>query len=257
MALVSRLRLENASLYNYIKYEIMAENFTETQSSVPLIYDRTLGAYIPTSALELDPSPTSINRGWVVFDDYTTDGTFIVDTSKEQTTKVSVAGATHYTVDYKNGRIYDPDSTPSSVTYDWYYVAIVDAWPGINPPPLPILSIEIDSTNKEGFQLGGGKKNIRTADLNIFATSKSEREDITDILQDKLFNKQITVKDYSKGDYLNYNGIYNTGFNPDILAGKIEILSVSARNVNAWIDWSELNRYRSTIRVGFETYIEG
>lgn len=253
---VSRLRLENTSLYNYLKYEVVARYFTEIQSSVSLVYDITLGAYVPSSVLELDPSPTSRGRGWVCFDDYTTSGVTTVDVSKEQTTKVTVTGATHYTVDYLNGRIYDPNTTPTSVTYTWFYLSVLDAWPGATPPPLPVVSVDIDSTNKFGFQLGGGKKNTRVANLHIFATSKSERDDITDILQDELYNKQITVKDYSTGDYLNYNGTFNTGFNPIILDGHIEVVSVEARNVNAWIDWSELNRYRSTIKLTFNTYIE-
>jgi hypothetical protein len=253
---VSRLRLENTSLYNYLKYELVAKHFTEVQTT-SLVYNSSLGAYIPSSVLDIEPSPTSAGRGWVFFDDYTTsDGTVVVDTSKEQTTKVTVTGATHYTVDYTNGRIYDPNTVPTSVTYSWYYLSVLDAWPGINPPPLPVVSIDVDTTNKSGFQLGGGKKNTRIANLYIFATNKAERDDITDILQDSLFNRQITVKDYSKGDYLNYNGMFNTGFNPDILEGSIQILSAEARNINAWVDWSELNRYRSTIKLTFETYID-
>jgi hypothetical protein len=253
---ISRLRLEGVSLYNYIKYELLAKDFVETQSSVPLVYDVSLGAYITDSVVDIEPSPTSNGRGWVMFDDNTVNGLVIVDTSVEQTSKVSVVGATTYSIDYKNGRIYNPDSSPSSVTYQWHYISVLDSWPGASPPPLPIVSIDIDSYLKSGFQLGGGKKNTRTVNLYIFATSKSERDDITDILQDQLYNKQITVKDYSTGDYLNYDGAYNTGFNPSTLQGSINVLSVEARNVNAWIDWSELNRYRSTIKLTYETYIE-
>jgi hypothetical protein len=253
---ISRLRLENTSLYNHIKYEVVAKYFVETQTSVPLVYDRESGSYIPTSVLEFDPSPTSVGRGWVFFDDYDVDGSTLVDTSKEQTAKVLVSGATHHTVDYVHGRIYDPNSVPTAVTYNWFYLSVLDSWPGATPPPLPVISIDIDTTTKAGFQLGGGKKNTRVANLYVFATTKAERDDITDILHDELYNKQIVVKDYSTGDYLNFNGTFNTGFNPTILEGHIEVVSVEARNVNAWLDWSELNRYRSTIKIVFNTYIE-
>lgn len=251
----SNLRLEDIAIFNYIKYGLLPTEFSEQITGEALIYDPTLGAYKTESSME--PLPTSAGRGWVCFDDYTVNGSLVVDTESEQASKVSVVGASTYAVDYLHGRIYNPDSVPTSVSYYWHYISVLDAWPGIDPPPLPIVSVGVDRSVKEGFQLGGGVKTVREFSIYVFGTSRGERDDITEVIHSNLFNRQIMLKDFSTGDYLNYDGTFNTGFSPTLLASSsLNITSTEARNINIWSDWSDLNKYRSVISGEYETFTE-
>ncbi|HEC67145.1 MAG TPA: hypothetical protein ENI23_17850 [bacterium] len=168
---------------------------------------------------------------------------------------VEIKEAMVYTVDYLRGAIKNPTITPTSVTYSWNYVSVLKSWPGSNPPPLPIVSIDVGGSSPEGFQLGGGKKRVREASIYIFATSPDERDDLTDTIEDSFFNRNVSVKDYSTGDYLNYDGTFNTGFSPsNISSSPMYMLDVASRPINVADIGSELNRYRSVINIVYETY---
>ncbi len=250
----SDLRLEDISLFNYIKHEVLPVKFSEQIQGEGLVYSSARSGYIADTSME--PSPISNGRGWVLFDDNIVGTRVIVDTSAEQTTKLTVVGPTTYTVDYKNGVIKDYDVEPTSVSYYWNYVSLLDAWPGTNPPELPIVTIDITSFKKEGFQLGGGVKNIRDVVFNIFATTKAERDDLSEAIYDSVYNKYIVINDFSSGGYLNYDGTYN-GVTPTNLNGAtMYFYNIKHSNINVWSDFSDLNKYRSEVRCSYESFID-
>lgn len=253
---ISRLSKEQLSLYYYLKYEVISPAFAENVTNDSLEYDASLGGYV-AQATGVEPSPTSEGRGWVFFDDTLVGDKYVVDTSAEQTSKVSVTGASSYTVDYVRGVIKNPDATPTSVSYYWNYVSVLKYWPGVTPPPLPFVTISIESTTKEGFQLGGGVKNIRRVYIDIFATNTLERDDLTDTIQTALFDRTIAIKDFSTGSYLKYDGTFDTSLSlPLDSLGYMYMMDAEARNVHISSDWTEINKYRSTISSMYESFVE-
>jgi len=252
---ISRLRLENNSIFNYIKYEIISPQFTELASNDSLVYDQALSAYVAQNTST--PSPTSEGRGWVIFDDSTINGRIIADTTQEQASKVVVTGATSYTVNYRNGSIINPNAAPSAVSYYWDYVSVVPHWSGTNPPPLPFVSMSIEGTKKEGFQLGGGTKNLRTVYFDVFATDAAERDDISDVVHTALFNHTIPIKDFSGGSYLNYDGTFNTNLSfPLTLQGTIRFIDTDHKNIHVVDDWTDLQKFRSLVSGTYESYVD-
>jgi hypothetical protein len=251
--MVPFLRVYNASIYNYLKYQVLPVHFTEQIVDEALVYDSTTSSYITESSML--PLPTSEGRGWSVFDEDTVNGKLVVDLTAEQTTKVSVNGASTYTVDYANGRIINPDTTPTSVSYDWNYVSMVQGWPGEQPPPLPIVALSMAATDKSGFQLGGGTKDTITGEIHIFATSELEKQDITDAIYQALYNRTITIANWHEGSYLDYDGTF-AGFTPIAVDGLSSgfFEDVTTNMVQTRMDWSELNRYRSYISFKFSVF---
>lgn len=249
---LSRLRIEDITVYNYIKYEVLAKEFVERLQNQSITYNSSLDMYLP-SYDGLEPSPVSRGRGWVLFDEVSGG----IDSTQEQTSRVSVTGASTYEVNYILGGIKNPDTQPTAVSYDWNYVSVLDSWPGTDPPPLPIVAIDMDSGIRSGFQLGGGYKSERGLSIHIFATSNAERDDLTDTIFDNLFNHRIEVTDYSQGDYLDYNGLYDSTFTrPSLGTAKLYFEDVSYRNINLPGDWSDLNQHRSVISLNVTSYID-
>jgi len=252
---ISRLRLENNSIFNYIKYEVISPAFTEMSVGDSFTYVASTNSY--TVVTDIIPSPTSIGRGWTIFDDSLVNGKVIVDTSQEQSSKVVVTGPTTYSLNYLTGTIINPDAVPTSVTYYWDYVSVIPNWPGTSPPPLPLVSMSIESNKKDGFQLGGGTRNLRKVYFDVFATSSAERDDISDAIHTSLFNRTIAIKDFSLGSYLNYNGTYNGSLvYPLTVQGNLRFIDVEHKNIHAADDWTDLNKYRSVISGTYESFVD-
>lgn len=253
---ISRLRLENNSIFNYIKFQVISPQFTELTSNASLVYNQSLGVYVAETSIE--PSPTSEGRGWAVFDDAEVNGKIVVDTTQEQSSKVTVVGPTTYTVNYLNGSIKDPDVVPTSVSFYWDYVSVIPHWPGTTPPPLPFVSMSIEGNRKEGFQLGGGTKNIRHVYFDVFATSPAERDDISDTIHTALFNHSIPILDFSaSGSYLNFDGTYNTNLvRPLTVQGRVRFIDIEHKNLHSVDDISDLQKYRSIISGTYESFVD-
>jgi hypothetical protein len=252
---ISRLRLENSSIFNYMKYEVISPQFTEQATNESLSYNSSTGGYVAQSSYV--PSPISDGRGWVFFDDTTVNGRIVVDASQEQNAKVTVTGASSYTINYLTGAIHNPNGVPTAVSYYWNYVSVISYWPGTNPPPLPFISMSIDSNKKEGFQLGGGVKNVRKVYFDIFASSASERDDLSDAVHSALFNRTITMKDFSDGNYLNYDGTFNTNLSyPLDILGNVRFIEIEHKNLHSVGDWSDLQKYRSIVSGTYESYVD-
>lgn len=247
----SQLRLEDINLFNYIKYEVLGFSFIERLENQPLVYNTQLGMYLPSYS-GLEPSPVSNGRGWVLFDEISGS----VDVSQEQVSRVSVVGASSYDVNYLLGGIKNPNTIPTSVSYYWNYVSVIDGWPGTTPPPLPIVSVDMTGGGRTGYQLGGGYLSNRTVSLHIFATGNGERDDLTETLFSSLYNRSIPMKDYRQGDYLDYDGFYDANFTGTILNSKrLFFENVSYRVINLPLDWADLNQYRSIITFDMISYM--
>jgi hypothetical protein len=251
--MIGRTRLEDITLYNYLKYEVLGCYFIERLEDVSLTYSATHSLYLPDYS-DYDPSPASVGRGWVPFDE--SGGS--IDTAAEQTTRVSVTGASTYTVNYLLGGIQNPNTVPTAVSFYWNYVSVVEGWPGGNPPPIPIVAIDILGYQQAGWQLGSGHIKSRAVSAYIFAHNKAERDDITEVLYDALYNKAAKLIDYSTGDYLASDGTFNSSFAalPITGTGKLYFDNVQARVINIANDWSDLNKFRSSVSFTMTSYVD-
>lgn len=247
------LRIYDASIINYLKYEVLPVNFTERIVNEPLVYDDDLGGYVTQSSME--PNPTGPGRGWALFDESTVGSKIVIDTTSEQDNQITVNGPTSYQIDYPRGRIINVDATPTSVTYNWYYVSLVEGWPGEDPPPTPIVAVDVDKTIKEGYQLGGGTKDILHGSVYVFASSETEKKEITDVIYQALYNRTLPIRNWHEGGYLDFDGTY-TGFQPTTVSGISSgaFVSVEANFNGPRMDWSEVNRHRSRVNFVFEVY---
>jgi hypothetical protein len=250
---IGRLRIEDITVHNYIKYEVLGLYYVEQETDQSLSYDSSLGLYMP-SYDGLSPSPISPGRGWVPFDE----SLGYINTSTEQTGRVSVVGSSSYEVNYLLGGIQSISGVPTSVSYYWNYVSVVDGWPGTDPPPLPIVAIDIVANRKLPYQLGGGKITERDTEIHIFATSNAERDDLTETIFDAIYLKKIKLIDYSQGDYLEYSGLFSSSFTSSEVSGSSGIYfeDISTRTISSVMDWSDLNKYRSVISCTLMTYVD-
>lgn len=233
---MSVLRKTDLSLYLYLK-DIVLRDFTEVVDYVSLelmaeLSDEDSFIYeVPNSTV---PSPTDQGRGWVYFDTVSGTNSYTQFTSvsglngdgdfaygiPEQSEKVIVYETTasgtldvlpwtEYMIDYIDGRIVSTRRLVDPyVTYCWNYVSIIDEWPAIEASDVPVIVLDIHGTDKNGYQLGGGKKSNRKVDIHIFASDPAERNDLVEILFDGLYNKSCPLYDFVTGSILDYDGTF-------------------------------------------------
>lgn len=284
-----RLRQEDTSTYLYIK-DIVLSNFIELQEKDTLIYssnlsDDTYSVYTIDSFME--PSPFSRGRGIVYFDDLTYEPLVCSTTysgTPEQSTRVTLYDDTlniiledNYIVDYVDGKVLMLNNTvPSYIDYYWNYVGLVDEWSLVNTSKAPVIAIDINTTKKEGFQLGGGKKITRKGSLIIFASSSAERNDISEVLYDGLYLKSCPLYGFEQGTVLDYDGTFRGRksnldketnlFSRTTISGSsnlkfenvemkhisLPLTDISDNNIP-----SNINAFRSRINFELVSYIEG
>lgn len=182
-----------------------------------------------------------------------------------------------YIVDYIDGRVVtDPGVVPTHATYHWYYVSLVDEWAAVEAADPPVVVIDMHGTDKTGYQLGGGKKQVRKVDLHVFATNPAERNDIVEELVDSLFNKSAPLYDFPLGTMLDYDGtwygrkdddnkltsLFNRQHASHVI-GNMEFENVTSRHVSLplvmtrdrnEVMLSDLNAYRSKVSFDLITY---
>lgn len=311
---MKQLRKEDLSLYRYIKDTVLRD-FVEREEMVPLNLISELsceGSYVYQAMSEMVPSPIERGRGWLFFDcpSYDDEGDCIYSTDScvpefitlsgtdgmgntcmgtpEQSNRiviydenlVTISGV-EYLVDYVDGRIIleTPSVVPAYVDYYWNYVSVVDEWAIIDAAETPVVVIDTSGTDKEGYQLGAGKKTIRKAVIHVFASNTAERNELTETIHDALYLKSAPVYDFPTGDVLDFDGTFygrktnnnkltslfnRTTFNDlEVLHGGMEFRNVSSRHVRQPLlisrDRSEtmlsdINAYRSKISFEIETY---
>jgi hypothetical protein len=256
------------------------------------------------------PSPTERGRGWVYLDtcsgttticNVDVNGNEITGLSgiKEQSTRVQVYDANEvlideneYLIDYIDGRIVTSGTcSPAYVTYDWYYISLVDEWAAITAADPPVVVIDLMGTDKAGYQFGAGRRVVRKVDIHIFASDPAERNDIVETIYDGLYLKCAPLYDFPQGTMLEYDGTWygrkqqqpfnklttlfdNTTLNrvegrstdPRATIGNMEFENVTSRHINLPLIMtrsadevllSDLNAYRSKVSFDliYYTYI--
>ncbi len=306
------LRKEDLSLYYHLKHVGLFE-FIELEEFAPLqkmdteefcstdflVYEALVSWCTDPDGFA--PNPTERGRGWVYLDEGTVSGTdqcspytvvsgtdmkgnYILGIP-EQTGRIIVRDAAEniipdqdYMVDYIDGRIITDGTTatPVYINYHWHYVSLVDEWAAVEAADPPVVVIDMHGTDKAGYQLGGGKRQLRKVDLHVFATNPAERNDIVEELVDSLFNKSAPLYDFPLGTMLDYDGtwygrkdnankltsLFNRQHASHII-GNMEFLNVTSRHVSLplvmtrdrnEVMLSDLNAYRSKVSFDLITY---
>ncbi len=203
--------------------------------------DSTTPSYVYEAQTTMLPNPIERGRGWVYFDAsddggsglyITVSGTradgLAINGVKEQSNRIVVYNdytidtsgtITHigilpedeYMVDYIDGRIVTSGTasyTPRYVDYHWHYVSVVDEWAAVQAADPPVVVIDIQGTDKGGYQLGGGRMVTRKVDIHIFASNMAERNDLVETLYDGFYLKSAPILDIPLGTALDYDGTW-------------------------------------------------
>ena len=273
---VTLAKLEDMSLQHWLKEVILPIKWTERVVNNPLTFSPERERF--EADITWFPNFMQDGRGWVYFEAVTS-GTLVPNSppTAEQTTQVEVRNASggvidssFYTINYKDGAIIasggttTPDGVPTEVDYSQYYVSLLDAWPGVDPPDAPIVAVEMGPYKKEGRQLGGGRKAIRTFTIHLFATSSSERDDLTEWLYDSFFQRHLPVVDYRDGEPLKYDGTFNSSYTGDLLKldnnddALFYFDKVIAEPINInFGEIDDINRFRAKITLTASSYRDG
>jgi hypothetical protein len=310
MSEMTKLRKEDLSLYYFIK-DVVLSDFIEQEELIPLNFiqeSSTSDSFVYEALTEMLPNPNDRGRGWCYFDELNSRGDSclgyfnLVSGTRydgleiygvpEQTDRVTVYSSTtvsgqivytpinadDYMIDYIDGRIItDGTVIPTHVSYYWNYVSIVDEWAAVEASEPPVVVIDIQGTDKSGYQLGGGKKIVRKVDLHIFASNTAERNDIAETLYDALYLGGCPLMDFPLGSVLDYDGTwYGRRYMSNKLTSLFDRVTVSgtsnlmfenvtnrhinlplimSRNMNE-IFLSDLNAYRSKISFDMFSYTD-
>ncbi len=262
---MKKLRKEDLSLHHYIRYNVLNE-YIETEYTAPVTYledESEAGSYVYEIQSSREPSPVSLGRGLSYIDTY--------GDVTEQTNSVivydsigTVISGSRYMIDYVDGRVVTSGTfTPAAITYNYFYVSLVNEWQDVEAANVPVVVIDIEGTEKEGFQLGAGRKPNRRGHFHIFATNQAERDDLTELLYDGIYNKCVPNQNWTTGSILDWNGTFNTNYTYELIQyhSHLQFENVRSRNVNP-ISFgiprydltmlSDLNRYRS--RIDFDMF---
>lgn len=258
---MQKLRKEDLSLFYYIRHNVLNE-YIETEYNVPLSYvpDMSgLSSEVYEASSNRVPSPTDLGRGWVYIDNYG-------DVTEQQNAVIvydslsNVISGSNYMVDYVDGRIVTSGTvTPAAVTYKYFYVSLVNEWEDVEAAGVPVVVINLESFEKVGFQLGGGKRVPRRGHLHIFASDRAERDDLLELLYDGLYEKCCPNQNWSKGSMIDWDGTFNDDYVYEIIqhSSSLHFDNVSGRHINPPLIGgvpdrdltmlSDLNRYRARI----------
>jgi len=263
---MKKLRKEDLSLIHYLRFNVLSE-YIEWERSAPLTYlpdVSTAGSYVYETTSNYEPSPISLGRGWVYLDAY-------ADITEQQNSVIvtdnngTVVSGSEYMVDYVDGRVITSGSfTPGTVDYKYFYVSIVNEWGYIETAGAPVIAVDLNAFDKQGFQLGGGRKVPRKGRLHIFASDRAERDDITEMLYDGIYQKCIPNQDWPKGSMIDWNGTFNDNYEYETIQyhSQLQFDNVSAKNIyppmlggiprTDMTMLSDLNRYRA--RIDFDMF---
>ncbi len=262
-----KLRKEDLSLHHYLRFNVL-DQYIETEEDISLTYLSDVseaGSYVYEAESTRLPSPTSLGRGWVYLDNYG-------DTTEQQAAVTvydsgnSVISGTNYMIDYVDGRVIFASQSivPATVSYQYFYVSLVNEWQDVEAADVPVVVVNLEGFEKEGFQLGGGKKPIRRGRLHIFATNQAERDDLTELLYDGIYEKCVPNQEWPQGTILDWDGTFSNYYTYEAVEyeSNLHITNVISRNVNpplmAGIPrrdmtmLSDLNRYRA--RIDFDMF---
>jgi hypothetical protein len=215
-------RREDISVYLYLKDIVVGPQYSEISTGMSLT-QASSGIWSMEYDEELEKFPfqrddqTGLGRGLLYFD-------YIGDTclfGVEQSSLVRVYDgsitASGYSINYLTGQILsNEDLSGHVVDYEWNYVAVTDAWPYDDVPPLPIVSVEVQRGSSLPLQLGGGDIREGSWSIEIFANNKGERDDLLDTLYEAVYQRRCSLFALPSGLPLRQNGLYNSHFNSDL-----------------------------------------
>ena len=261
---MQRLRQEDLSLHHFIRFNILNE-YIENDVDVPLTYlpdISTTGSYVYQAESTRTPLPNDLGRGIVYIDAYG-------DITEQQNAVTVYDGlgaviSGSYMVDYVDGRVITSGTvTPAVVTYKYFYVSLVNEWEDIEAAGVPVVVVNLESFEKVGFQLGGGKRVPRSGHLHIFASTRAERDDLAELLYDGINEKCCPNQRWPKGSLLSWDGTFNNDYVYEIIqySSNLHFENVRSRNINPPLlgipsrdmtMLSDLNRYRA--RIDFDVF---
>jgi len=253
------IRKVNLSLYYNLKYNILSNYIESAESNLEL--NESSNLYEPV----YDYEPNAGGRGRGIFPFDTTESGIFASCAEGTYIKVyhsiDEIPISNYVINYKIPGITLISGTdvPVSFEYKWNYISVIDEWPTANVPKLPIVLLDWQKFNTEGFQLGGGKKHICNLDIHVFGSSKPELDDLTYIVHAGLYNKYLTLFGFNGGDVFNWDGTFNQDFNCDCDTeiSKLELVDVEANYLKLPVDYkTDLNAYRSKISLEIFAYKE-
>jgi hypothetical protein len=273
--MVTLARMEDMSLQHWLKGVLLPMRWVENVVNVPLNYNTDKGRF--EAEITWLPNFMDEGRGWVYFDSYGQDSCVLNSVpSTEQTTRVTVYNesaatidSSYYTINYREGAIIagggnsTPDGVPTTVDFCQNYVSVVDGWPGTDPPPGPVVAVEMGTYKKDPYQIGPGRISRRNMIIHVFATSSSERDDLTEFIYDALYSRHLAVLDFRQGEPLNYDGTYNSTWAGDLLQvspnddALFYFRNVKAEPISFRQEWSDLNQWRSKVTFVAESYRMG
>ncbi len=273
--MVTLARMEDMSLQHWLKGTLLPMKWIENVVNVPLTYNADKARF--EASITWLPNFLDEGRGWVYFDPYG-DSAYVLNSvpSTEQTTRVTVynesavaISSSNYTINYRDGAIVasgdttTPQGVPTTIDFSQNYVSVIDGWPGENPPAGPVVAVDMGPYKKGPYQIGPGRVSRRNMIIHIFATSSSERDDLTEFIYDALYNRHLAVLDFREGEPLNYNGTYNTGWEGNLLTvdtndeALFHFRDVRAEPISFRQEWSDLNQWRSKVTFVAESYRMG
>ncbi len=269
---MKKLRKEDLSLEHFIRYSALGE-YVLDDTNIPLVYNEDES--VPPTSMVYDsvtsmlPVPTNLGRGWSYIDTYG-------DITEQQNSVTvydsvgSVISGTEYMIDYIDGRVITSGTVvPATVDYKFFYVSIVNEWEDAYAAGPPVVSVHLDGFEKEGFQLGGGRKPIRKGHLHIFATNQGERDDLKELLYDGIYQKCVPNQDWPKGTMLDWNGTFSDHYEYTLIANhsSLQFENVKALNLHPPLlggiprtdvnMLSDLNRYRARVDFSMFHWEEG
>jgi hypothetical protein len=263
---MQRLRKEDLSLNHFIRFSILDE-YIETDANVSLTYlpdISTTGSYVYQAESTRTPLPNDLGRGIVYIDSYS-------DVTEQQNAVTvydgvgSVISGSKYLIDYVDNRIVVSGTvTPAAVTYKYFYVSLVNEWEDLEAAGVPVIAVNLESFEKVGFQLGGGKRVPRRGHLHIFASTRAERDDLAELLYDGINEKCCPNQNWPQGSMIDWNGTFNENYVYETIqySSNLHFENVKARNINPPLVrevptrditmLSDLNRYRA--RIDFDMF---
>ena len=261
---MQRLRQEDLSLHHFIRFNILNE-YIENDVDVPLTYlpdISTTGSYVYQAESTRTPLPNDLGRGIVYIDAYG-------DITEQQNAVTVYDGlgaviSGSYMIDYVDGRVITSGTvTPAVVTYKYFYVSLVNEWEDIEAAGVPVVVVNLESFEKVGFQLGGGKRVPRSGHLHIFASTRAERDDLAELLYDGINEKCCPNQNWPNGSTIDWNGTFNNDYVYETIqySSNLHFENVKARNINPPLlgipsrdmtMLSDLNRYRA--RIDFDMF---
>ena len=253
------IRKVNLSLYYNLKYNILS-NYIEFESS-NLDFNSESNLYEPT----YNYSTNAAGRGRGIYPFNTVGNGIFASCSEGDYIKVYHSTGqipnTDYNIDYTTPGVIlvSGTNTPVMFEYKWNYVSVIDEWPTVSVPELPIILLDFKKFDTKGFQLGGGKKHICDLDIHVFGSSKPELDDLTYIVHAGLYNKCLTLFGFSDGDVFSWGGVFNSDFNCDCDSeiSKLDLVDVEANYLNLPVDYkTDINAYRSKISLKIFAYKE-